>query len=92
MVSSNILIIGSGAREHSVALKLAESKCTLYCISTFKNPALFKLCKDYFVISNLNNSEIINTCINNNIDMVFVGPEKPLSNGIADELKKKNIK
>ena len=44
----NILIVGSGAREHALAKNLHNSpkKKSLYCLATNNNPGLQKLCID----------------------------------------------
>lgn len=81
-----ILILGSGAREHALAHKISQSH---HCQKLFVapgNPGTAMLA------SNINMSvndfgAIGNFCVNEKVDMVIVGPEDPLVNGIYDYLK-----
>lgn len=87
----NILLIGGGGREHAIASALhrSESLSKLYCSPG--NPGIFALAEN----ANVNTSnfyEIIEFCKNYSIDLVVVGPEQPLANGIADALITANIK
>ncbi len=82
----NILLLGSGGREHALAWKLKESS---HCKKLFIAPgnagtlSLGKNCaidiKDFNAIRKL--------CIKESITMVIVGPEDPLVNGIYDFFK-----
>ena len=84
-------VIGSGGREHAICEKILQSKKIekLYCFpgnagtnSIAKN---VKIKIDEF-------DKIKNFVINNKIDFLVVGPEKPLVNGIVDFFQKHNIK
>ena len=84
-------VIGSGGREHAICEKILQSKKIekLYCFpgnagtnSIAKN---VKIKIDEF-------DKIKNFVINNKIDFLIVGPEKPLVNGIVDFFQKHNIK
>ena len=84
-------IIGSGGREHSICHALYKSKkiTQLYCFPG--NAGTAKIAKN--IIINLENFDELKKFINqNNIDLVVVGPEKPLVDGIVDFLEKNNIK
>lgn len=84
-----ILLIGSGGREHSLADKLKDNKqVELY--ATPGNPGIFELAIDAKIDAS-NFEEVANFCKGKNIDFVVVGPEKPLSEGIADFLESKAI-
>lgn len=87
----NVLIIGSGGREHALAKKISESdKLTkLYCAPG--NPGI----EWHAELVNLNisdKSEVVDFCKNEKIDLVVVGPEQPLVDGISDSLRENNIK
>ncbi len=84
----NILIVGSGAREHAIAKTLHKSpkQKDLYCIATNINPGLQELCSDMHN-TNINDNEIISLYAKeNNIDLAIIGPENPLANGLTDVL------
>jgi len=86
-----IAILGSGGREHALALQITKSSKLrkLYCIPGNAGTSL--LAKN--VDLKLDNfSEIYNFVKCEEIDLVIVGPEKPLVDGIVDYLKNKNIK
>lgn len=79
----NILLIGSGGREHAIAAKIAESKL---CSKLFIAPgnAGTSQCGTNVDLKTDNFSLIGKFVIDNNIQMVVVGPEAPLVAGIAD--------
>lgn len=79
----NILILGSGGREHTFAYKITQSK---KCNQLFVAPGNAGTSDIATNISiSVNDFEAIKTCVlENNIKMVIVGPEDPLVNGIAD--------
>ena len=84
-------IIGSGGREHSICHALYKSKkiTQLYCFPG--NAGTEKIAKN--IIINLEDfDELKKFIIQNNIDLVVVGPEKPLVDGIVDFLEENNIK
>ena len=86
-----IAILGSGGREHAIAIKICKSKKLekLYCIPG--NAGTDSIAQNVDI--NLNDfSEIYNFLNQKKIDLVIVGPEKPLVDGIVDYLEKKNIK
>jgi len=87
----NVLIIGSGGREHSLALKVAESKHwdKLYAIPG--NPGIAKIA-ECSSIDILDNDAIVNFAKERNINLVIIGPEVPLVNGMADALEKNGIR
>ena len=86
-----ISIIGSGGREHAIALKIFKSKKLkkLYCIPGNAGTSLIAKNKD---IKLDNFDKIYNFLKYKEIDLVIVGPEKPLVDGIVDYLDKKKIK
>ena len=87
----NIGIIGSGGREHSLCSKLKESSLVdkIFCFPG--NAGTEKIAKN-INIDILNFEKIKITCEENNIELIVVGPEKPLVDGIVEYFKKTKIK
>ena len=86
-----IAILGSGGREHALVNQMSLSKKTtkIYCIPG--NAGTCNLAEN--VNLNLDNFEsIYDFILKNKIELVVVGPEKPLVDGIADFLQEKKIK
>ena len=86
-----IAILGSGGREHALAFSISKSKQTkeIYCIPG--NAGTSKIAQNISI--DLNDFEKIYKFLNKKqIDLVVVGPEEPLVNGIVDYLEKLNIK
>ncbi len=82
----NILLLGSGGREHALAWKLNQSVWTnpLYIAPGNAGTAL---CGNNVDLA-LNDFDAIGKfCIDRNIEMVVVGPEEPLVNGLYDFFK-----
>jgi phosphoribosylamine---glycine ligase len=81
----NILLIGSGGREHALAWKLASSPLcdTLYAAPG--NPGI----ADHATLIDLDvkdHAAVISFCVDQEIDLVVIGPEGPLVDGLADSL------
>ena len=82
----NLLIIGSGAREHAFAWKIFNSKQNVSLFISNSTPGTSKIAKSLSIDIN-NFSEIKRSIIKNNIHIVLVGPEIPLINGLWDFIK-----
>mgnify|MGYP006104490977 FL=1 len=90
----NILIVGSGAREHAIARALQKSpkQKTLYCLATNTNPGLQELCSDLQIIDLNDNAIISQFARDKEVSLAIIGPENPLANGLTDILIGSNIK
>src|SRR6201982_56571 len=87
----NILILGSGGREHALAWKMAASPLTskLYCAPGNAGIAPQAEC----VALDLGDHKAVATFARDKkIDLVVVGPEVPLCAGIVDDLEAAGIK
>ncbi len=86
----NVLIIGSGGREHAIAWTISNSpKLTkLYAAPGNAGIAALAIC---LPISVEDNAAIVRAVHEHSIDFVIVGPEVPLVNGLVDELEKTGI-
>jgi phosphoribosylamine---glycine ligase len=87
----NILIIGSGGREHALAWKMAASPLTdkLYCAPGNAGIAQEAECVPLDIGDH---AAVIAFCKEKKIGLVVVGPEVPLCNGIVDDLEGAGIK
>jgi phosphoribosylamine---glycine ligase len=89
-----ILLIGNGGREHSIALKIFESKSfidsesVLYC--TLGNPGIDKIAHPVN-IKPIDISALLNFALQEKIDLTVVGPEIPLSLGITNEFENNGL-
>jgi phosphoribosylamine--glycine ligase len=82
----NILILGSGGREHALAWKIAQSSMLRKLFIAPGNPGTAQIGTN--VSLNINNFlKVKKFIIANEISMVIVGPEAPLVKGISDYLK-----
>ncbi len=85
-----VVIIGSGGREHAICLELKNSKkiSKIYCIPGNAGTAQISENIDL----DFNNFDKLKEFVyNNKVDLVIVGPEKPLVDGITDFLVKNDI-
>lgn len=82
----NILLLGSGGREHALAQKLSQSPL---CDQLYIAPgnAGTAQCGINLGFSATNFDSVKKTVLDQNIDMIVVGPEDPLVNGIYDFIK-----
>ena len=86
----NILILGSGAREHSIAWAVKQNpKCSRLLVAP-GNAGI----SDIADISNINIEnyhEVVKLATQEEIDFIIIGPEAPLAAGVSDELKNKGF-
>ena len=89
----NILLIGSGAREHAVAraFKNSPQNPDLFCLASSNNPGIKEISTGYSVDKIDDPEVVLNFAKQNNIELAFIGPEGPLSAGVADILWENNI-
>ena len=87
----NILLLGSGGREHALAWKMAASPLTgrLFCAPGNAGIAQEAEC---VALDLADHAAIITFCRANSIDFVVVGREAPLCAGIVDDLEAAGIK
>lgn len=86
----HILVIGNGGREHALTWKIKQSPLVerIYCIPG--NPGTAEIAENH-EIDFSDFGAIIGFCKEYKIDLVVVGPEVPLVNGITDVLEKEGI-
>ena len=87
-----ILLIGGGGREHALAWKIAQSPLLTKMFAIPGSPGIADYAECVAGISIDDNAALVNFAKNNAIDLVVIGPEAPLVNGLADALLDAGIK
>ena len=87
----NILVLGSGGREHAIAWSFSKSPLLTKLYVAPGNAGISSVA-DCINLDINDLEQIAIFCSDKDIDLVMVGPEKPLSDGIVDFLAKRNIK
>jgi phosphoribosylamine--glycine ligase len=82
----NVLLIGSGGREHALAWKLAQSPKLGKLFAAPGNPGLAEHAQ-LVAIDPADHRGTVDFCIKNSIELVVIGPEAPLVDGLADNLR-----
>lgn len=85
-----VLLLGSGGREHALAMGLANDPKVSQIHCAPGNPGISTFAQNY-QIDIASPPEVVNLAKKLNIDLVIVGPELPLVNGVADALALENI-
>ncbi|MEW6049809.1 MAG: phosphoribosylamine--glycine ligase [Candidatus Zixiibacteriota bacterium] len=87
----NILVIGSGGREHAIIWKLRQSKKVdkVFCIPGNGGISLLAKCVNMKLESN---RALADFALRNKIDLTVVGPEQPLAQGIVDEFQRRKLR
>ena len=87
----NVLLLGSGGREHAIAIVLAKSPLLTTLFVAPGNPGMANL-GQAVVLDVADHSAIASFCEVMAIDLVVIGPEAPLVDGIVDHLTAAGIK
>ncbi|WP_085340275.1 phosphoribosylamine--glycine ligase [Aquidulcibacter paucihalophilus] len=85
-----VLLVGSGGREHALALALSNSPSVTFLLVAPGNPGIAEITR-MTPIGAEDVPALVNLAVNERIDLVVVGPEAALAAGIADALAQKNI-
>jgi phosphoribosylamine---glycine ligase len=86
----NVLIIGSGGREHALALKIAESPTPNKLFILPGNPGT-RLLGENISINLSEQNKVVEFCKEKQIDLVVIGPEQPLVEGLANKLRENKL-
>lgn len=87
----NVLVIGSGGREHAIVWKVRQSPRLTSLYALPGNPGIAELAEIVSAIPLEDHAAIVNFCKRKNIDLVIVGPEAPLAAGLADSLSVEGV-
>ena len=90
MTKRNVLVIGSGGREHSLGWKLSQSPSVGKIFFIPGNSGTAAIGENVEKLSN-NFDEIITFVRENKIELTIVGPEDPLVNGIVDHFESEGL-
>ncbi|MFH1662998.1 MAG: phosphoribosylamine--glycine ligase [Chloroflexota bacterium] len=85
-----ILVVGGGAREHTIVWKLSRSPKVKEIFVAPGNAGTARLAHN-LDISPTDIQTLVNTAIENKIDLTVVGPEAPLAEGIVDEFQARGL-
>ena len=87
----NVLVIGAGAREHAIAATFIRSRQVdrVYCAPG--NPGMVKSGIQLAAIAENDFESLAEFIEQKQVDLVFVGPEAPLADGIVDFLQKRGV-
>ena len=87
----NVLIVGSGGREHAIAWKIAQSDQINKIFCAPGNAGMSQIAENIDIGVN-QIDELISFAPNNSVDLTIVGPEDPLVNGIVDQFSAAGLK
>ncbi|HOB13013.1 MAG TPA: phosphoribosylamine--glycine ligase [Novosphingobium sp.] len=82
----NILLIGSGGREHALAWKLAQSRLCDRLFASPGNPGIAQHA-ELVAVDPADHAAVLDFCEAQRIALVVIGPEAPLVDGLADSLR-----
>src|SRR5262245_61196373 len=88
----NILVIGSGGREHAITWKVSQSPKAERVFVLPGNPGTSQIATNVENVSVDNHNVVVDFCKTNHIDLVIVGPEVPLADGLVDSLTNSAIR
>jgi phosphoribosylamine--glycine ligase len=80
-----VLVIGSGAREHTLVWKLSQSPKVTELYAAPGNAGTAKIARNLNIKAE-DIDELVKFAVSNRLDLTVVGPEAPLAAGIADKL------
>jgi phosphoribosylamine--glycine ligase len=86
----NVLIVGSGGREHALAWKLAQSPSLTELHAAPGNPGIAALGRCHPIRAD-DVEGLLGLCRQHEIHLVVVGPEAPLVDGVVDELRRAGV-
>jgi phosphoribosylamine--glycine ligase len=86
----NVLLIGSGGREHALALSLVKSPRLTKLFIAPGNPGMATLGENV-VVDIADHSAVVDFCRLMRIEFVVVGPEQPLVEGLVDAVEAAGI-
>lgn len=81
-----VALIGSGGREHALALKISESPVLEKLFVIPGNPGTKNIAENVSIDSS-DHLAVVDFCSENKVDLVVIGPEKPLTEGLADSIR-----
>jgi len=87
----DVLLIGSGGREHAIAWKLAQSK-KLGKLYIAPGNAGTAMCGENIAIEAADVAALVDFARTNSIGLVIIGPEDPLAAGIVDAMEQAGVK
>ncbi|MEA3051757.1 MAG: phosphoribosylamine---glycine ligase [Sphingomonadales bacterium] len=82
----NVLLLGSGGREHALAWKLAQSERLGKLFAAPGNPGIAEHAQ-IVAIDPADHRATVDFCLKNSIELIVIGPEAPLVDGLADNLR-----
>jgi len=85
-----VLVVGSGGREHAIAWKLHAERPDVTLLGAPGNPGIAELGRCYDVSATAV-ERLVELAVREQVDLVVVGPELPLSLGLVDRLRERGI-
>jgi phosphoribosylamine--glycine ligase len=82
----NVLLIGSGGREHALAWKLSQSPRLGKLFAARGNPGIANHAQ-LVDINPADHRATVDFCLKNSVELIVIGPEAPLVDGLADNLR-----
>ena len=86
----NILLLGSGAREHALAWKLAQSPMADKLFAAPGNPGIARHAR-LVALDAADHTAVVEFCWAEDVGLVVIGPEQPLVDGLADSLRAADV-
>lgn len=83
-------MLGGGGREHALAWKLAQSPSLTKLFAAPGNPGIAEEAELVSLVAT-DHAAVVHFCATNDVDLVVVGPEAPLVDGLADSLRAKGF-
>jgi phosphoribosylamine---glycine ligase len=88
----NVLLVGSGAREHAMALAIRRSnRAQLFVVTKHRNPGLVKSATGFKILDDRDAAGIVAFAKMQKVHLAVVGPESPLEAGVTDALRAAGI-
>ncbi len=88
---SKILLVGSGAREHAMALALVRSGAEVYAVPRHRNPGIVKVATGFRLLDERDVPGIVAWARAQKVGVAVVGPESALEAGLTDALRAAGI-